>query len=294
MLRARTRRYRRRRRQLPRLTGLSIGKLIPNIITVSAACSGLTGIRFAVEGRWEYAVTAIIVAAILDALDGRMARILHASSEFGAQLDSLADIVSFGVSPAIVLYFWSLHGAGGIGWAVALFFIVCCALRLARFNSMLGKLPPYAYNYFTGVPAPAGALMSTLPLVISLGFGAEWSRHPLVTGIWMAAMAALMVSRMPSFSFKRIRVPQPYVLPLLVCVGLTLAGLAAFPWIVLTVVAVLYLVTFPFSVRSYMRLKAEAERLHAEDDDQADDGDGGAHPESDDREEPPASHLRPV
>ena len=267
MLRSRNRRNRRRR--VPRLKGLSIGKLIPNIITVSAACCGLTGIRFAIEERWEYAVTAIIVAAILDALDGRMARILNASSEFGGQLDSLADIVSFGVSPALVLYFWTLQGGGGIGWAIALFFIVCCALRLARFNSMHDKLPPYAFNYFTGVPAPAGALMSMLPIVIGLGFGADWPSHPIVTGLWTVAMAALMVSRLPSFSFKKIRVPQPYVLPLLVCVGLTLAGLAAFPWIILTGVAVAYLSTFPFSVRSYVRLKAEADRLHDAEEESA-------------------------
>jgi CDP-diacylglycerol--serine O-phosphatidyltransferase len=292
MLRARSR-YRRRDRRIPRLKGLSIGKLVPNIITVSAACCGLTGIRFAVEGRWEYAVTAIIVAAILDALDGRMARMLRASSEFGAQLDSLADIVSFGVAPAIILYFWTLQGAGGIGWVITLFFIVCCALRLARFNSMIGKLPPYAYNYFTGVPAPAGALMSTLPIVISLGFATDWPSHPLVTGFWTVAMAALMVSRMPSFSFKRIRVPQPFILPLFVCVGLTLAGLAAFPWIVLTGVAAVYLATFPFSVRSYMRLKAEAERLHAEEQ----EGGGGSAsngPDTGDGGETTPSHLRSV
>ena len=148
-------RRRRRTRRLPRLKGLSIGKLIPNFITVSAACSGLTGIRFAIEGRWDYAVAAIMLAAILDVLDGRMARMLKASSEFGAQLDSLADIVSFGVATAMVLYFWTLQEAGGVGWAVTLFFIICCALRLARFNAMDGKLPPYAFNYFTGIPAPA-------------------------------------------------------------------------------------------------------------------------------------------
>lgn len=269
MLRSRNHRDGRSRR----LRGLSVGKLVPNIITVSAACCGLTGIRFAIEGRWEYAVTAIIVAAILDALDGRMARILRASSEFGAELDSLSDIVSFGVAPAIVLYFWTLQGAGGVGWAIVLFFIVCCGLRLARFNSMHDKMPPYAFNYFTGVPAPAGALMSLLPLVIALGFNAEWTMHPVVTGTWVAIMAALMVSRMPSYSFKRIRVPQRFVLPFLVTVGLTLAGLAAFPWIVLTGVAVIYLATFPFSVRSFMRLKREAESLQpAVPDQPGDDG----------------------
>jgi len=264
MLRSRRRRYRRRSRRMPRLKGLSIGKLIPNFITVSAVCAGLTGIRFAVEGRWEYAVAAIILAAILDALDGRMARMLNASSEFGAQLDSLADIVSFGVAPAMVLYFWTLQGAGGIGWAVTLFFIVCCALRLARFNSMDGKLPPYAYNYFTGIPAPAAALMALLPIVVVLGFGIDAISHPAVAGTWTVVIASLMVSRVPTYSFKRIRVPQAYVLPLVVCVGLLLAGLASFPWMVLAGVSVLYLSTIPLSIRSYARLKKEAERLHAE------------------------------
>ena len=199
MLRSRRRRRLRGTRRIPRLKGLTVGKLIPNLITVSAACAGLTSIRFAVEGRWEHAVAAIFVAAILDALDGRMARILNASSEFGAQLDSLSDIVSFGVAPAMVLYFWSLQTAGGIGWAVTLFFIVCCGLRLARFNSMLGKLPPYAYNYFSGVPAPAGALMSLVPIVIHLSFGLDMVMEPVFVGTWSVIMACLMVSQVPTY-----------------------------------------------------------------------------------------------
>ena len=273
MLRSRRRRRLRGTRRLPRLKGLTVGKLIPNLITVSAVCAGLTGIRFAVDGRWEHAVIAIIVAAILDALDGRMARILNASSEFGAQLDSLSDIVSFGVAPALVLYFWSLQTAGGIGWAVTLFFIVCCGLRLARFNSMLGKLPPYAYNYFTGVPAPAGALMSLVPIVIHLAFEIGAVMEPVVVGTWSVIMASLMVSRLPTYSFKRFKVPQLYVLPFLVVVGLMFAGLAGRPWHVLTLFTVMYLMTFPFSYRSFRRLKAEADRLHegGDDDDSGSD-----------------------
>ena len=273
MLRSRRRRRFRGTRRLPRLKGLTVGKLIPNLITVSAVCAGLTGIRFAVDGRWEHAVIAIIVAAILDALDGRMARILNASSEFGAQLDSLSDIVSFGVAPALVLYFWALQTAGGIGWAVTLFFIVCCGLRLARFNSMLGKLPPYAYNYFTGVPAPAGALMSLVPIVIHLAFEVGVVMEPAVVGTWSVIMASLMVSRLPTYSFKRFKVPQLYVLPFLVVVGLMLAGLAGRPWHVLTLFTVMYLMTFPFSYRSFRRLKAEADRLHegGDDDDSGSD-----------------------
>ena len=287
MLRSRRRRRARGQRRIPRLKGLSVGKLIPNLITVSAACAGLTGIRFAVEGRWEHAVAAIIVAAILDALDGRMARILNASSEFGAQLDSLSDIVSFGVAPALVLYFWSLQEVGGVGWALTLFFIVCCGLRLARFNSMLGKLPPYAYNYFTGVPAPAGALISLVPIVVHLAFEVGVVMEPVVVGTWSVIMASLMVSQVPTYSFKRFKVPQPYILPFFVIVGLMLAGLAGRPWHVLTLLAIMYLLTFPFSYRSFRRLKAEAERLH-------EDGiDGDAAVGSDDQDSAPPK-LRSV
>lgn len=295
MLRSRRRRYRRRSRRMPRLKGLSIGKLIPNLITVSAMCSGLTGIRFAIEGRWDYAVAAIFLAAVLDALDGRMARLLKASSEFGAQLDSLADIISFGVAPAMVLYFWTLREAGGVGWAVTLFFIVCCGLRLARFNSMDGKLPPYAYNYFTGIPAPAGALMVMLPIVIVLGFKIDIVSHPSVAGTWTVVMASMMVSRVPTYAFKRIRVPQAYVLPLVVGVGFLVAGLAGFPWKVMAGVAVLYLLSLPLSIRSYARLRAEAERLHAEGDAAEVDKAAAEDPEKPidkDDESPP--HLRSV
>jgi CDP-diacylglycerol--serine O-phosphatidyltransferase len=292
MLRSRRRRRLRTARRIPRLKGQSIGKLIPNFITVSAACAGLTAIRFAVEARWDYAVTAIIVAAILDALDGRMARILNASSEFGAQLDSLSDIVSFGVAPALVLYFWSLQTAGGVGWAVALFFIVCCGLRLARFNSMLGKLPPYAYNYFTGVPAPAGALISLLPMVVGLAFEIEIVAHPLIVGSWAVIMASLMVSRVPTFSFKNFKVPQPYILPLFVVTGLMIAGLAGRPWLVLTLVAALYLLSFPFSIRSFRRLREEAERLHDDSDENDSPPDQQNENDSDTDHEPP--NLRSV
>ncbi|MCK5276638.1 MAG: CDP-alcohol phosphatidyltransferase family protein, partial [Alphaproteobacteria bacterium] len=142
---------RKSRRGVPRFKGLSISKLIPNMITVGATCAGLTGVRFAIDEKWEFAVVAIIVAGVLDALDGRMARLLNSASDFGAELDSLSDFVSFGVSPALILYFWSLSSLGGIGWAVCLFLAICCGLRLARFNTNIGKLPPYAYNYFTGV-----------------------------------------------------------------------------------------------------------------------------------------------
>ena len=156
---------RRRFRRVPRLKGQTFNRLVPNIITVGALSAGLTAIRFAFEGRWQFAVTAILVAAVLDALDGRMARLLKSASDFGAELDSLSDVIAFGVAPAIVVYLWVLSGVEGPGWIAVLFFTVCCALRLARFNTSIDKLPPYAYNYFTGVPAPAGAGLAILPMI---------------------------------------------------------------------------------------------------------------------------------
>jgi CDP-diacylglycerol---serine O-phosphatidyltransferase len=269
------RRRKRRRSRTPRLKGLSINRLIPNIVTVSATCAGLTSIRFAVDQQWEYAVTALILAAILDALDGRMARMLKAESDFGAQLDSLSDFVSFGVAPAFVMYFWSLQSAGGLGWGVAVFFIVCCGLRLARFNSMIGKLPPYAYNYFTGVPAPAGALLSLLPMVAGFSGGAEFLIQPGVVGPWLLMMAMLMVSPIPTFAFKRFKVPPRYVVPVLAAVGIVMAGLAGYPWKTLTVCALIYFSLIPFSVRSFLRLKREAERLQDEESEPKSDNPAG-------------------
>jgi CDP-diacylglycerol--serine O-phosphatidyltransferase len=157
----------RKRRSRPK--GQSINMLIPNILTTLALCAGMTAIRFAVLAKWEAAVIALIVAAIFDALDGRIARLLGGTSRFGAELDSLSDFVSFGVAPAVMIYLWTMHAAGGLGWALALLFSVCCALRLARFNIKAGEsdLPPWAFNYFTGVPTPAGAGMVILPMLLT-------------------------------------------------------------------------------------------------------------------------------
>lgn len=266
---------RRRFRRIPRLKGQTVSKMIPNIITVGALSAGFTAIRFAFDGKWEFAAVAILVAAVLDALDGRMARLLKSASDFGAELDSLSDVIAFGVAPAVVIYVWALSSVDGPGWIAALFFTVCCALRLARFNTSLGKLPPYAYNYFTGIPAPAGAGLAILPLVLSFEIGDPFARHPLVAGSWLALIGALMVSQLPTFSFKKLKVPQDYVLFVLVAAGLFVAGLAGAPWRTLIVVAVLYLATLPFAYRSFTRLRREAERLHdaGEDDDSGEGGD---------------------
>ncbi|GAB4186768.1 MAG: CDP-diacylglycerol--serine O-phosphatidyltransferase [Thalassobaculales bacterium] len=254
------------RRSPRRLQGLSIHRLIPNLITILAMCSGLTAIKFALQGDWRMAVVAIIAAAIFDGLDGRMARLLRSTSRFGAELDSLSDFVSFGVAPAVVLYLWVLQQYDRLGWIVGLFLATCCALRLARFNTALDDTAPpaYAYNYFTGVPSPAGAGLAILPLVLSFELGDAVVRHPLPVAIWTALVGGLMFSRLPTFAFKRLRIPQPYVMPVVVVAGLLVAGLAAATWTTLIILAGLYLASFPVAYVSYRRLERAAARLAAE------------------------------
>jgi CDP-diacylglycerol--serine O-phosphatidyltransferase len=247
-----------------RFKGTTVARMIPNMITVASTCAGLTGIRYALEARWEFAVAAILVAALLDALDGRMARLLRATSDFGAQLDSLSDFVAFGVSPALIVWLWGLSELGGIGWGIALFYAVCGGLRLARFNSRLDKLPPYAFNYFQGVPAPAGAAIALLPLAIGFTLGDPSTIPAWAAGIWMVCTALLMVSEIPTYSFKKFKLAPKFVLPFMVSIGLLIAGLASAPWEVLSLVGLAYLGTIPLSLASYRRLKSEAERLQAD------------------------------
>ena len=247
----------------PRIPGLSINRLIPNILTLLALCAGLTSIRFGLHGAWQHAVLAIILAGILDGLDGRVARLLQGTSKFGAELDSLSDFVSFGVAPAMVLYFWTMQGAGGLGWAMVLLYTVCCGLRLARFNTMLGQadLPPYAYNFFTGVPAPAAAGVVLLPMVASFEFGSGFFDRPTVVSVFLLGVSFLMVSTIPTFSFKKVRIPNAWVLPMLLIIGLLAAFLVTEPWKTLAVVGFAYVGMIPLSVRSFRRLKAQAEGM---------------------------------
>lgn len=245
-----------------RLRRLPIRSIVPNIITVLALCAGLTAIRFALQERWELAVVAIVVAAILDGLDGRLARLLKATSKFGAELDSLSDIVAFGVAPGIVLYTWSLHEAGGLGWIVVLVYGVSCALRLARFNIALEDpdRPAFMANFFTGVPAPGAAGLALLPMVLSFQGFEEIFRLPAVCGLYLVGVALLMISQLPTYSFKRLRVRRDYVLPVLMSVGLLAAFLVSYPWVMMAGVAVIYLASIPVSVRACRRLQREMKR----------------------------------
>ena len=239
-----------------RLRGFSINRLIPNVLTLAALCSGLTAIRFGLQGQMQLAVIAIFVAAVLDALDGRVARRLGVTSRFGAELDSLSDFLCFGVAPSLVLYMSSLSDAGSLGWVVTLMFPMCSALRLARFNTALvSDTPPPAWtgSYFTGVPAPAGALLALIPLMVSFEIEAAWPRHALVVGTVLVLVGGLMVSRLPTFSFKKGRVPRHLVLPALLGAALVMGVIASSPWIGLSLLGLVYVSLIPYSWMSYQR-----------------------------------------
>jgi CDP-diacylglycerol---serine O-phosphatidyltransferase len=249
---------RRRFRRIP------VRTLAPNLVTLLALCAGLTGIRMAFENRYGLALAAIVFAAVLDGLDGRLARFLKGTSRFGAELDSLADFVNFGVAPALILYFWGLHDLKSAGWIAAMAFAICAGLRLARFNVMIvdPDRPAWAANFFVGVPAPAGAIIVLLPIYAAfLGL----PRSPFVTWamlVYTLVVATLMVSRLPVFSGKRVgtRVPPEMVGPVVILVVLCVALLIAYPWILLTAGTLVYLVSLPFgwvSFRGYQRRSRE-------------------------------------
>jgi CDP-diacylglycerol---serine O-phosphatidyltransferase len=240
---------RRRFRRIP------VRTLAPNVVTLLAMCAGLTGIRMAFEDRYMLALAAIVFAAILDGIDGRLARFLKGTSRFGAELDSLSDFVNFGVAPALILYFWGLHELESAGWIAAMVFAICAGLRLARFNVMVENpdRPAWASNFFVGVPAPMGAITVLLPIyIVFLGVPRS---TPLIcsTLFYTLVIALLMVSRLPVFSGKRVgtRVPPEMVGPLIVLMVLSIALLIAYPWILLSAGTLAYLVSLPFGWLSY-------------------------------------------
>ncbi len=242
-----------------RLRGLTVNRLIPNVLTLLALCAGMTAMRLAFLERWELAIAAVLVAMVADVLDGLTARLMDATSEFGAQLDSLADVINFGVTPAIMVYLWALGDAGGLGWALVLVFVMARALRLARFNVALDDekpAPSWASRFFTGVPAPGGAGLVLVPMVMSFELGDEVLASPVLNGVMLAAVAALMVSKVPTFSAKRFRVRQSYVGLVLVGVGAFVAFLVSTPWVTLSLAGLAYAISIAFSARQYRRLQA--------------------------------------
>lgn len=227
-------------------------RVLPNAITVLALCSGLSAVQFAMTGYYPLSIAAVALAAVFDSLDGRIARLLDATSKMGAELDSLSDAIAFGVAPALVLFIWRLHEYRA-GWVVALVFAVCMVLRLARFNTLLDESdrPPYAKEFFVGVPAPAGGLLVLLPLALNEQVGTSWWSAQWLVSVWTVAVAGLLISRIPTLSAKTVRVPAKAVAPLLVAVGLVAAAVITFPLGTLVVAMLLYLLHIPLAIRRY-------------------------------------------
>ncbi len=246
----------RARRRLP--GGLTLRSMAPNAITAAALCVGLTGIRFAIGGEFEKAVIAILFAGLLDGIDGRIARLLNAQSRFGAELDSLADSISFGVAPALILYLWALQPLQTVGWLAALAFAICCVLRLARFNARIDMAdePRKAAGFLTGVPAPVGAALVFLPLYLWIAGGkSERFADPVLVAGWLVVIAFLLISNMPTLSWGKLRPRRSIRLEVIAVIGLTVAALLSEPWLTLVGICVIYLATLPFGVWSYFRFK---------------------------------------
>lgn len=246
-----------RQKNRRRFRVVPVRMLVPNVITLLAICMGLTAVRMAMESRFEWAVAAIVVASLLDMMDGRIARLLKATSRFGAELDSLADFVNFGVAPAVILYIWSLDALKSVGWIGVMAFSICCVLRLARFNVAIeSEKPAWQNNFFVGMPAPAGAMSLLLPLYVEQLGILSVRGQPIPILIYCVIIAFLMVSRVPTFSGKNLgrRVPAEMVVPVFFVVVLFAAFLISYPWTVLTLGTLGYLISIPISATRFMRL----------------------------------------
>lgn len=235
-----------------------IARLLPNMITIAGMCCGLSAIRFAMLGRWEMAVSFILAAALIDGMDGRVARMLGATSNFGAQLDSLSDFVCFGVAPAIVIYMWQLQEVRGFGWAIVLFFSVCAALRLARFNTGLFDEPQETWKkeFFVGVPSPAGGLMCLLPLIISIQSAQSFVIPHVVIILHVLVVGTLMASRIPTFSGKQLKIKHELIPQFMIACSLLLVMFIIEPWLTIIAVSVVYLISIFFSVAKWKKLSA--------------------------------------
>lgn len=267
----------RRLPQRQRLSGQSFNRILPNLMTLLGLCIGLSSIRLGLEGRYGMAVLAIAVSGLIDGLDGRLARLLKATSRFGAEFDSLADFLCFGVAPALLLYMWSLQPWGALGFLPPLMYASAMALRLARFNAMLDSAPKpaFSYNFFTGVPAPSGALLVLFPLFIGLAateYNLSWLQNlvssPVSVAVVLIVVALLCTSSLPVWSFKNFKIPAAAVLPLLLGVVVFAALIFADPYFAGALAGLIYIVMLPFSLRSYRRLARESQlrREHGGDE----------------------------
>ncbi len=239
--------------------GLPLRAIAPNAVTAMALCSGLTGIRFAIAGDWERAVLMVLLAGVLDGIDGRIARLVRGESRFGAELDSLSDAISFGVSPALIVYLWSLMGIPRIGWLAALIYAVFCALRLARFNANIdvSEQPHKSAGFLTGVPAPAGAGLAMLPMYLWFWTEEAAFRSPWLVAPWVAFTAFLMVSSLATFSWSSLRLRRRVRFEALAVVVIFAAAMVSAPWQTLSVICLGYLATIPFSIAAYTRVKRQ-------------------------------------
>lgn len=253
------RREERQRRRLLR-GEQPISRLFPNMITIAGMCCGLSAVRFAMLGRFEVAVAFILAAALIDGMDGRVARMLGATSNFGAQLDSLSDFLCFGVAPALVMYLWQLQEVRGIGWAVVLFYVMCTSLRLARFNTSLfdENQQPWEKQFFTGVPSPAGGILCLLPLILNLEPSFTSTIPVSLVLVHVVVVGTLMASRIPTFAGKHVHIKHEWIAPFMIAGSFLLVLFIIEPWLFLSGLSVVYLLSIIFSVRRYLRLKASS------------------------------------
>ncbi len=237
--------------------GIPLRAIAPNAVTALALCSGLTAIRFGIAGEWEKALIATVIAGILDGIDGRIARMFRAESRFGAELDSLSDVIAFGVSPALVMYLWSLNDLPKYGWLFALALALCCALRLARFNAAIDveEQPHKSAGFLTGIPAPAAAGLTLFPVYLWIETGLPLFRDPALVAPWLAFVAFLMISNVATFSWGSIRPRRTVRLELILLVALVGSAMFSVPWITLSIISVLYVASLPFSIRAYAKVK---------------------------------------
>ncbi len=244
--------------------------ILPNMLTLIGVCIGLTSIRFALDGRFEFAIVAIILAAIIDGLDGRIARLIKGTSKVGKELDSLTDMISFGVAPAFIMYFWKLNTLGRFGWLVCLIYVICVALRLARFNVTSGQEPSWRDNFFEGVPSPAGGILVLTPLIFSMtNFEFITINYDIVVPIFFIVTSLLLISKFPSYSFKKIVIQRKTTIFLLFGIVLFFGLLLIYPFNLIAISAIIYLAMLPISFFHYQKLKKknEDQNFNDEDDD---------------------------
>ena len=246
--------------------------ILPNMLTLIGVCIGLTSIRFALDGRFEFAIIAVIFAALIDGLDGRIARLIKGTSKVGKELDSLTDMISFGVAPAFIMYFWKLNSLGRFGWLLCLIFVICVALRLARFNVNSNQEPSWRDNFFEGVPSPAGGILVLTPLIISLsGFDFIELNYNLIVPIFFVATSFLLISKFPSYSFKKIVIPRKTTIFLLFGIVLFFGLLLIYTFNVITISALVYLILLPISYFHFQKIKKKHENDKIQDEDDLED-----------------------